>query len=74
VATANANNPYTRELHYTRELNALFSITNVGGVRELLPLRGLEMRWRISVTPVFIRPLLRRRSANSAGVWLRVTV
>jgi hypothetical protein len=42
VATANANNPYTRELHYTRELNALFSITNVGGVVNYFPIARFE--------------------------------
>ena len=41
AATANANNPYTRELHYTRELNALFTITNIAGqTPNYFPLRG----------------------------------
>ena len=41
VATANTNNPYTRELHYTRELNALFTLTNITGqTPNYFPLRG----------------------------------
>ncbi len=41
VATANTNNPYTRDLHYMRELNALFTITNIAGqTPNFFPLRG----------------------------------
>ncbi len=41
VATANANNPYTRDLHYLRELNALYTITNISGqTPNYFPLRG----------------------------------
>jgi hypothetical protein len=41
VASNAMNNPYTRELHYTRELNALFTITNIAGqTPNFFPLRG----------------------------------
>src|SRR5205823_1407679 len=40
AATANTNNPYTRDTNYLRELNALYSITNVGGSINYFPLRG----------------------------------
>jgi hypothetical protein len=41
VATARVNQPYTRELEYIRELNALFSITNLSGQTvNFFPLRG----------------------------------
>src|SRR6185503_17737471 len=41
VATVRTNQPYTRELEYARELNALFNITNSSGQTvNYFPLRG----------------------------------
>src|SRR5262249_13837829 len=41
VARERTNQPYTRELEYTRELNALFTLTNISGqTPNYFPLRG----------------------------------
>ncbi len=78
VATANINNPYTRELHYQRELDALFTITNISGqTPNYFPLRGsnvLSMFVSSLLYPSIIAPAFSQHGGRiAAGYNLVIT-
>ncbi|HEU0012015.1 MAG TPA: lamin tail domain-containing protein, partial [Verrucomicrobiae bacterium] len=70
VATVRANQPYTRELEYTRELNALFTITNISGqTPNFFPLRGSNVlaQFRIAgLYPAVAAPVFSQHGGHVA--------
>ena len=69
VATANANNPYTRELHYQRELNSLFSITNTASQTvNYFPLRGSNVLAQFRLNGIY--PYVAAPRFSQHGGWV----